>query len=386
MTSSDMRTVGIVTIVKVNNYGAELQAFALQRKLCLMGYRAEIIDYLFYKNKNFVREGVSRPFYHYPFSKRVKEFLLPLWEKCRCSVYAGQSRRRQDNFRLFHERFTNFSAVTYTSYSQLYANPPLYDVYCVGSDQVWNPNCYTSLNPYFLTFSPEGSKRMSYASSFGVAALPKGAEVHYKEGLDGLSVVSVREKTGVRIVRELTGKTAQLVVDPTLLLDRNEWSSVANVSRVPDDAYILLYVLKDSRYITRLAKDLAFKYGWNIVRICKNAYRQDAAGSGIHDILDAGPDEFVGLFSKACLVLTNSFHGTVFSLLFQKDFYTILKPGKDNNSRQTDLLSALGLGNRIVYEGCFIRQPPVDYVSVQEKIDNMREASERFLFNAVENG
>lgn len=381
-----MKTVGIVTIVKVNNYGAELQAFALQRKLCLMGYRAEVIDYLFYKHRDFVREKVSRPFYHYPFGKRVKEFLLPQWEKLRCSVYAGHARKRRERFRLFHERFTDFSAVTYTSYSRLYAAPPQYDVYCVGSDQVWNPNCYTSLNPYFLTFSPAGRRRISYASSFGVEALPEDAEAHYREGLSGLDAVSVRERTGVRIVEKLTGKRAQLVVDPTLLLDRNEWNRVANVSRVPDGAYILLYVLKDSRYITRLAEALAAKNGWSIVRICKNAYRQDAAGGRIHDILDAGPDEFVGLFSKARLVLTNSFHGTVFSLLFQKDFYTILKAGKDNNSRQTDLLSAVGLDRRGVYEGAFAPQPSVDYAAVQQRIDSMREASERFLYNAIENG
>ena len=379
-----MKTIGIITIVKVNNYGAELQAFALQRKLNLMGYKAEIIDYLFYKNKEFKKEKISRPYYNFPLKKRIKEFLLPIIEEMKSLPHYKNYQNRIRGFERFHNKYTRFSPVRYYSYSQLYKTPPVYDVYCVGSDQVWNPNCYTSLNPYFLTFAPKSSKKIAYASSFGVKNLPNDAKNIYKENLAQLTHISTREKTGIKIIKDLTGREAKLVLDPTFLLTQEEWNEIANCSKVPNYKYILLYVLKDSKFITKTAMELSKLSGLKIVRITKGAFKQDSNKS-ILDITDAAPDDFIGLFSKADLILTNSFHGTVFSIIYQKDFYTILKKDKDNNSRQIDLLNSLDLGNRLVYEGSFLQQPSIDYKISNPRIEKLRHQSLDYLINAIEN-
>lgn len=380
-----MKHIGIITIVKVNNYGAELQALALQRKLCLMGFKAEIIDYLFYKNKGHKREKCSMPFYPYPIKKKIKEYILPLYETIKSIPYWRTQKNREKSFIEFHKKNTIFSPQCYHSYSELYKNPPIYDVYCVGSDQVWNPGCFTNLNPYFLSFAPEGKRRISYASSFGVKELPASAKKQYSRLLQGLDSISVREDAGVEIVKVVSGRNATKVVDPTLLLTKTEWKTIAKYDKEPNGKYILLYVLKDSEYIKQTALTLRDKTGLQIVRICKGAFKQDKPSDDIIDIIDAAPDDFLGLIEKAEIVLTNSFHGTVFSILFERDFYTILKRNVENNSRQTSLLNALHI-DRIRYEDTeFVSGPDIDYRKCETAINSLKASSEQYLINAIEN-
>lgn len=378
-----MKKIGIITIVKVNNYGAELQAFALQHKLCLMGYDAEVIDYLFYKHPKYKPEAISRPFYAYPLKKLIKEWLLPRLEFLKSIPYRKLQRKREEGFTAFHRKNTRFSKNCYHSYSELYNNSPLYDVYCVGSDQVWNPGCYTNLNPYFVSFAPSEKRRISYASSFGVKRIPKEAQPHYRTLLQAMDAISVREEVGVSLVKEVADRKATNVADPTLLLTKKEWIKVAKFDKVLNDRYILLYVLKDSDYITKQAIALGEKKGLKVVRICKGAFKQDKASTGIINIIDAAPDDFLGWISKADMVLTNSFHGTVFSCIFERDFYTIIKRNVDNNSRQISLLDTLGV-NRIKYEGeTFQEDSPIAWSLVGENLSRFRQLSIDYLNQAI---
>lgn len=378
------KRIGIITIVKVNNYGAELQAYALQKKLNLMGHDAEIIDYLFYKNKAHIKEKVSQPFYPFPFRKRIKELIEPWYNRIRCLPYWKSKQKRDRAFDAFHQKNTRFSSVCYTSYSQIYRNPPEYDVYCVGSDQVWNPGCFTNLSPYFVSFAPKGKRRISYASSFGVKELPVSACEKYKELLMQMDAIGVREDTGVNIVDGLIGRIAVKVADPTLLLTAEEWLSIARYEKVPAEKYILLYVLKDSEYIKQIALEISRRKELKVVRICKEAYKQEKKLSGIIDILDAAPDDFLGLIDKAEMILTNSFHGTVFSILFRKEFYTILNPKNDNNTRQISLLRDMGLEERIVFEGEFVEKNRIDYYECSCKLNSLIKKSEAYLIDAIE--
>lgn len=383
--------VGIVTIVRCNNYGAELQAFALQRKMALMGLRAEIIDYLFYKHPEARHTVASRPFYHFPLTWRVKELLLPLVERLRTLPYAGAAKRRRHNFDDFHRRNTVFSKTRFRCCEELEeafggqaSCGAQYDVYCVGSDQVWSPHCYTNLSPYFLAFAPPGRRRFSYASSFGVVDVPEEAKPRYAEGLRGLDVIGVREATGADIVRRLTQRQATVVADPTLLLTAEQWRKVAKYHKVPQRPYLLLYVLAESGYITRVARQVAQERGLGIVRICKCAARQDWGASGIDDILDAGPDDFVGLFDRAQVVLTNSFHGTAFSLIFGKDFRACLRPQGAKNSRITDLLRRLELMERIQYEDEPLSAvAPLNTAELEERLRGLRTEAESFINRAI---
>lgn len=378
-----MKHIGIITIVKVNNYGAELQAFALQHKLKLMGYKAEIIDYLFYKHPEHKKEACSKPFYLYPLKNRIKEWLLPKFEFIKGLPHRTEWKKRQKGFESFHQKYTQFSTTCYSSYSELYNNPPQYDVYCVGSDQVWNPRCYTNLSPYFLSFAPKDKRKISYASSFGTSTLPQTAIPQYNKLLNGLDYISVREEAGIKIVKETANRTAIKVADPTLLLNQKEWRAIAKYDKVPKERYILLYVLKDSEYIKEQAKKIAKDKGIKVVRICKGAFKQDRKSDHIINITDAAPDDFLGLFDKAEMVLTNSFHGTVFSILFQKEFYTIIKRKADNNSRQISLLNTLGI-DRIKYEDeQFTVNLLLDWRKIAEEIEKIQDYSVSFLLKAI---
>lgn len=379
-----MKKIGIITIVKVNNYGAELQAYALQEKLNLLGYHAEIIDYLFYKNKDYKKEHIANPFYAYPLKMRIKEFFEPIYNNIRCIPYWRSKKKRDDAFKAFHEKYTRFSSICYRSYSQLYCAPPQYDVYCVGSDQVWNPRCFTNLNPYFVSFAPKGKKRISYASSFGVQKLPLSVQYKYKKLLIQMDAISVREDVGIKIVNDIAQKKAYKVADPTLLLTIDEWRKLVSYDKVPKEKYVLIYVLNKSNYIKQIALEIAKKYGFKVVRICKDAYKQDFLSEKIINVLDAAPDDFLGLIEKAEIVLTNSFHGTVFSILFKRNFYTIVKRGVENNSRQLSLLKTLNL-DRVRYEDdIFLEANPILWEIVDEDLKEFRQSSVNYLIHAID--
>lgn len=381
-----MKKVGIITILKVNNYGAELQSYALQKKLNLMGYDAEIIDYLFYRHPNHKRESISKPFFPYPLKNKIKELGLVLKDKCMGLINTPSYRSRNKHYENFHKTYNRFSSTCYDRYSQLYDNPPIYDAYCVGSDQVWNPRCYTNLEPYFLTFAPEGARRFSYASSFGVAVLPNSAEAKYKELLNGLDYISVREASGVKLVEEVTNRKAKLVLDPTLLLTSDEWQEVTQPVNGMPKKYVLIYELQPLSYITLLAKQVAREKGYKIVRVCKDAYDKQK-DTDVINVVDAGPSEFVWLVDHASFIITNSFHGTAFSVNFNKPFYCVLRRGKNNNSRQLDLLSACGLMDRVVYDGeqlPNISSSSIDFEQVNEQMETMRQDSCNYLNNAID--
>lgn len=376
--------IGIITILKVNNYGAELQAYATQAILKMLGYEAEIIDYLFYKNSAHKRTNMEKPVFPFPFAVKVKEWLYPKLMAIRAIQYRKAQRERVRRFELFHQENTSMS-VTYRSMDELYAAHVDYDIYMTGSDQVWNPGIYSSLNPYFLTFAPQGAKRISYAASFGVSCLPEDAKEYYRQKLQAYRAIGVREKDAVEIVKEVSGRKAEWVLDPTLLLGRQEWMEVARVYPVEGN-YILIYELTPCPYIRQLAGHFHKEKGWRIVRVCKSASPEDKDGE-VLNVVDAGPAEFLSLIAHAALVITNSFHGTAFSVNFQRDFYTILPRRKQNNSRQRSLLELLGLMDRLLVEGApwpVISEVNMDYAHVNKRLEEERNKSILFLKSAID--
>lgn len=380
-----MKKVGIITILKTNNYGAELQAYATQAVLNKIGYDAEIIDYLFYKNPEHIKTKASKPSFNHGLKKRLAEILYPLIAKFKIGSNNNNSKNRDKRFKNFHVDNTAMSP-TYRSMDELYASKKEYDVYMVGSDQVWNPGIYSSLLPYMLTFAPKGKKRVAYASSFGVSSIPQEFQWLYKEYLPQFSSIGVREKNAVDMVRELSGKEATWVLDPTLLLNKEDWMKVAKQSYGEKRNYILLYELTPCPYILELAKNFREKNGMEIIRICKNASIEDN-DSTILNIIDAGPAEFIDLFANAGMVITNSFHGTVFSINFGKDFYTVTPLRKQNNSRQQSILGLFSLNDRLLLEGTdinLISRTPIDYNTVNCTLEQEREKSINYLKNAID--
>lgn len=379
-----MKKIGIITILKVNNYGAELQAYATQKKLQLMGYDAEIIDYLFYKNPRHKRTKRSAPTAKMSMKKYLQELLFPIIANWKARNYRKAQEARNRKFELFHTENTKQSEC-YDTIDKLMAAQLDYDVLMSGSDQVWNPGVYSCLDPYLLKFGNDKMKRVAYASSFGVSSLPEDVRAYYKEALQNYDAISVREDKAVELVKRVSGCDAQLVLDPTLLLNKEQWLEVAKpVDGVPDIPYILIYELIPVPYVKELAKYLSQKTGMPIVRLCKNAAVEDAEAE-IVSVIDAGPSEFITLFDKAGFVVTNSFHGTAFSLNFGKQFYTVIPRGASNNSRQKSILKLFGCENRMIVEGSSMPEvSEVDITRTMETLDREREKSINYLKNAID--
>lgn len=379
-----MKKIGIITILKVNNYGAELQAYATQKVLQLMGYDAEIIDYLFYKNPRHKRTQMSKPTARMSLRKHLQELLYPIVAQWKARNYRDLQRERNAKFERFHDENTKQS-VCYDTIDKLKSAKLDYDVLLTGSDQVWNPGIYSSLDPYLLRFGDDSLRRIAYAASFGVSKVPDEVRDYYKEALRCYSAIGVREDNAVNLVKNLTGQDAKLVLDPTLLLDKEQWMKVAKpVEGLPDKPYVLIYELSDIPFIKQVAMYIAEKTGLPIVRICKNASPEDKEEE-ILNIINAGPAEFLYLFKKAGYVVTNSFHGTAFSINFGKQFYTVIPLGKSNNSRQKSILKLMGCEERMLTEGGEMpAMEKLDTDRINEKLRVQRQNSMDFLKNAID--
>jgi len=380
-----MINIGIVTIVNVNNYGAELQAFALHKKLLMLGHDNEIIDYIYYILPGHTETFKSKPIFKISATNKIKWKVIKTIDFFKSKIWSKEAKNRSNKFNSFHLQNTKFST-PYKSYEELYNAKMKYGTYIIGSDQVWNPGTQTSLLPYFLTFAPLNSKKIAYAPSFGISKIPEEQTEIYKECLNNINVLSCRERRGVEMIKEITGRIATHVVDPTLLLSREEWMDIAIAPKLIDDRpYILIYVITYSPYIKKLAEYLGEKTGYRLIRICKKAGKEDAQ-SNIENVSDAGPAEFLGYFSKASFIVSNSFHGTVFSTIFNKPFYTILPSHKSNTVRQKDFLSLLGLEDRLIHEGSEFpdsKSLKVDFKEANLIISTKIKDSVDYLNNAV---
>lgn len=376
--------IGILTIWQIYNYGAELQAYALQRAINIFGFDCENINYPFYKNPVHVKCFASKPDFKLSLQNRLKEFLFPLQQRFFEFYHVKMEQERNFSFNNFHCQHTRQSTIRYLSLNDLYISPPVYDVYMVGSDQVWNPRCGTSLKPYFLTFAPPHAKKISYASSFGVTFLPPETIPQYATWLKDFDAISVREKSAVELVDKICGREAIQVLDPTLLLTPDDWLQVATNQPVFNEPYILLYDLLPSRPLVEFALHIARIKKLKILRICRSSGQKNDAG--IHNLATAGPAEFLRAFADAAFVVTNSFHGTVFSLIFNKSFYAVIPDRMQNAGRIHSLLDLVGLQSRCVSEsevGHADIATPIDYSVVNTQLEAERAKSEAFLKNAL---
>lgn len=383
-----MKKIGIITILKVNNYGAELQAYATQKALQLMGYDAEIIDYPFYKNPRHIPTKKSKPVFAMPWKKTLAEWLYPRISRLRQIIQRNKSGvERAKHFEEFHKANTLFSC-EYRTIDDLFDAEMNYDACVVGSDQVWNPGNYTSLDPYFLKFC-RNARKLSYASSIGLGKLPEYTKSYYCEAWKSLDAISVREENAVEIVKSVSGCNATWVLDPTLLLDANDWAKVEN----PDNKvsalgcpYVLLYELTPCPYLKTLAKHVAALLQAKIVRITKDAVAIESDAE-IINVTDAGPAEFLWLFRQSAFVVTNSFHGTAFSINLNKNFYVVTPARKKNNSRQQSILKLFHLSDRMLQEDAKLPEQDdlsIDFTQANEILVEQRYLSKNYLKNAID--
>lgn len=296
--------IGIVTITD-NNLGNRLQNYALQESVKSIGYSVETIQ----KGKR--SSNVSR------YIKYVVKRLL---------------KTKDWKFRKF-DRMICWSPFSLSVPSNKPRVVQRYDYFIAGSDQVWNPYFASSNDDAFLTFAPK-EKRVAYAASFGISELPDNLLEKYESYMKGFSVISVREKQAVKIVSQFESCHAELVLDPTLLISRNQWEQIAKTPAIKGK-YVLKYFLGEEQSIcNQMINELLGDITVIDVKLLL---------SGNETAI--GPEEFIGLIENAELVCTDSFHASVFSTIFEKPFVIFERSDNEKNmsSRIDSLCELLAL-------------------------------------------
>lgn len=370
-----MLNIGILTIHNVINYGAVLQAYALldtvRKKYKDEEYKVEIIDY----NPNYFT-GVKGCF-NLINIKDIKSFLIEL----ESLLLYKQYNRIIRTFRNFIEGDNNLSKKI-VDINEI----ENYDILISGSDQVWNPAVTGGiLDDVFYLNIPQckDSKRIAYASSFGGTTFEGNQLCKVIDNLNGYDYLSCREKDGKDYIEKITDKKCEHVLDPSLLLTKKEWVAKidkvsSKIQKLSEEKYILIYRLANSQMIYRTAKKVAEEKGLKVYEIGRKLRKDKYVDKVLKSV---SPEEFLYLFNNAEFVITNSFHGTAFSLNFNKNFYSILPPSR--TSRITSLLSLVGLEERVI-TNTIPNISEIDYNNINDKLTALRNASKSYLFESID--
>ena len=342
-----MKRIALLTFHRAVNYGAIFQSYALQRQLCNLGAQCVIIDY-----RCPVIEDQYKPFYLEK-HKTVKSLVRILLKG------KLKSKNRNSFYRFLNEHMV--LSKSYRTISELEFLNQEFDLFITGSDQVWNPDCAAMDPAYFLDFVWEHDKKNSYAASFGFSEIPEDLKETYHHRLVSFHNISVREQSGVRIIRELLGREASFDLDPTLLLSCDEWAKIAHLS-YPNRPYLLIYTVMEPLQLLDRARQIAKRSNLKILYL-NNSLKLRFENPDLHFLLSGSPEEFLSLIRNARYVLTNSFHGTAFSILFHKQFLVELTGRNGNrNNRAESLLNLLGLSERVMdRNGCPRSERTVDW-------------------------
>jgi hypothetical protein len=360
--------IGILNFHDADNYGAVLQAYALKEcvKMNTDNCRVEIIDY---KSKNILKGSKI-----IQLTKTTPKIFI---KSCISNfLYLGVKLCRKYKFEDFRRNYLDISNRVFWKGEDICG----YDIYVVGSDQVWNCEITGYDQTYFLSFCGNESKTIAYAASIGREKVTEAEFRFIKNNINNIDRISVREFSAVSLIEKITEKNVQHVLDPTLLVDCSVWDKLVT-KKTSIRNYILLYKLSDDPNILEIAAVISEKLNmevWYINdSIRKNKY-------GFKNIRRVGPIEFVELFRNASFVVTNSFHGTSFSILFRTNFVTI--PHKTRGERMINLLRLLNLEDRLIKNSNQIGEQfkfSIDYSIPNEILKREKEKSLAFLINAI---
>ncbi len=331
--NKEEKKIDIITFQCAYNYGAILQAFALQKKLMELGNEVKIINY----RNPFLEKG-------YRVINLNTKNIKALMKSILSNIYFFKTKyKRYKNFKNFINKNFNLT-MEYKGEEELKKDPPKADIYVTGSDQVWNSQITKGLqDSYTLNFGEEDVKRISYAASIGNSTIDSKEKKDYKDKISKLDYISVREEEGKKILEEFIEKPIEVVLDPTLLLTKEDWDSEIKGMKTEKEKYILAYVVDpDDEYI-KIVNYLSEKTGLKVIHFSRK-------NKGIDNILrnahTEGPLGFINLIKNAEYVVATSFHATVFSIIFNKKFFVI--PHKITGSRVYNLLNKLEIENRAV--------------------------------------
>jgi len=367
-----MKKVGILTFSYSSNPGSVLQAFSLQQNISKMdSVEAQIINYQKTKaGKPVIGKTVFEP----PCSKwKLKQVIE--WT-ARIIAHPIRMHKYEKFFNKYYKGYPQ-RPITRDELIDIEKN---YDCFVVGSDQVWNYGSYNVDDTHFLDFVKDDKKKISYAASFGRNGVPENKIEDAKRFISDFSYISVREKCGVDIVSELTGKNAELVLDPSLLTDKREYREFEKIPFAKK--YVFLYLREDSKELTKYADKLAKLKGLKVIKVVKH-WMYGLNGRPIYAV---GPQEWLGYMDNASYVITNSFHGICFSVIFEKEFFVgLLKNvSVETNPRISEILELFEIKDRYIDENYdFTEIKPLDYCRINENKELMKKQSLDYLYNAV---
>ena len=387
-----MSKIGLVTLYNSDNYGALLQAYALQETIKSLGCSCEIIQHDRFgtalkqarrtktdrlnDNLQYARMSLHNP-------KVLGYFLRRFDQQLRRAQKTNMLRCRH-----FRETFfTELSPVFYQSVEQIQRDPPLCDGFVCGSDQIWNPSRFEGAAPFFLDFGGDSAVRIAYAPSLGVERIPEEMWPQYKKWLERFQAVSVREKSACGAIEAAAGIRPAWVLDPTFLMNREQWEKLAIEDPDRRKKYILCYFLGKENFICayKSIRETARRLDADIVVLPLG--RHSITKGLVSDRQLCGPQEFLGYLKNAEYVMTDSFHGTALSINFGKEFASFR--GRKNSvftqkfNRIQNILDALGLENRVFDEDCMPRLEPIDYEAVYQRLRVLVDVSKDYLANAL---
>lgn len=365
-----------LTCHHVYNHGASLQAYALQSYLQQQRYEVEIIDY--------------RPAYLDQRSRFLA--ISPRWKKkswpLRWAYYGFQFPRHlrwhllpscQAEFDQFTKEYLQLTNRTYRNIDELRSGSPEADIFVAGSDQIWNTAYWNGRDPaFFLDFGNPEVKRISYAASFGTSSLLSEFREFVREKLLRFDAISVREDAGLKILAELGVKNATHVVDPVFLLSSDEWAEMLEPVNKSSEKYLLVYDFEGSKAFSDFALDLARQRGLKIYSVNNHLKTRYAD----RDFYTSGPKTFLSLIKGADLVLSNSFHATAFSLIFNKEFFVVPRQTDGVNSRMESLLREVDMTCRMLnfpLSGSQVASCSVAVDASNSKLENFIDRSKSFL-------
>lgn len=352
-----MKKVDIVTYCEWNSYGSILQAWALKTHLVSLGCEVNHLrlDSISSKKIKLYFKG-----------KNIKTLIINMnrfWNR----------RKLQRRFDLTMQFFSeHFRFIPYLDYEQLKADVPEADVYIAGSDQIWNPN---SINPFFyLSFVKDSRKKISYAASMGISKIPDHQRDEWYRAVQSFGHISVREEIVKEIINKEIDKEVLVHLDPTFLVDKEIWRAISKPYLVREP-YILVYALFWDKMLNSQLKALHQKTGLQIVAITSQPQQVYAH----RKIYDASVQEFLWLFDHASYIVTSSFHGVAFSIIFEKKFSAVINPQKP--SRLNEVLNVLEIANTSI--NLLPESQGPNYTKVNDIIREEKEKANAYLCRGI---
>ncbi|MCW8310877.1 polysaccharide pyruvyl transferase family protein [Sphingobacterium sp. InxBP1] len=368
--------IALLTFHNAANYGAALQAFALQKALDEKGYENVYINY---QNEHRINSySVS-----YLVLSAVKKFDI----KGAMRYLAGSPflLQRKTRFNTFYRRNLRCTKRIYNSSSEAESLNDQYTKFIVGSDQVWNWSNNGADDSYLLSFVKDNNKKISYSSSFGVAEISDDLKAVYQMYLSEFSHLAVREQHGIEIVKGLIGRNPRLVLDPVFLLSKEQWLTIADAKKF-NDRFIFSYTNKPNqleKFLSTTNLDLTDTY---LYKLSRNIKISDFLDKTVKVKYTMSPSKFLSVVRDAELIVSASFHCVSLAIILNKPFVAILTGNRGKDERLTNILSLLDLNNRIYSENMTKEdiKRPIDYDRVNIKIEELKLSSLEYLWNAIE--